>query len=113
MSLNLKLTGIFFVLLIFFVVIHMLRKNRISIKYSLVWLFTSFILLLFIIFPGLLTWFTNLLGFDLGANLIFAGLIALLMVINIVLTIIVSGQNEKIRLLVQEVSMLKGKSNEK
>ena len=57
--------------------------------------------------------FANLLGFEVGSNMIFAGLIAMLIFINIALTVIVSGQSSKIRLLIQEVSMLKGKIDEK
>jgi hypothetical protein len=113
MKLNLKIAGILFVLLIVMAIVYALRKDKISIKYSLVWLVTSVILLLFIFFPELLGWAAKIFGFDLGANLIFTGLIALLMVITIVLTEIVSSQNEKIRLLIQEVSMLKGKNDEK
>jgi hypothetical protein len=45
--------------------------------------------------------------------MIFAGLIAMLIFINIALTVIVSGQSSKIRLLIQEVSMLKAKIDEK
>ena len=56
---------------------------------------------------------TNLLGFEVGSNMIFAGLIAMLIFINIALTVIVSGQSSKIRLLIQEVSMLKGRVDEK
>ena len=113
MSLNLKIVSLLFILLLFVVIIYILRKGKISVKYSLVWLLASFVLLLFILFPGLLAWLTNLLGFNLGANMIFAGLIGLLMVINVVLTVVVSGQNEKIRLLIQEVSMMKGKNDGK
>ena len=113
MSLNLKIVSLLFILLLFIVIIYILRKGKISVKYSLVWLLASFVLLLFILFPGLLAWLTNLLGFNLGANMIFAGLIGLLMVINVVLTVVVSGQNEKIRLLIQEVSMMKGKNDGK
>lgn len=109
MNFNLKLVGILFIVVLFIAIIYILRKGRVSVKYSIVWFLASLVLLLFILFPELLGWLTKLLGFEMGANMVFAGLIALLMFINIVLTVIVSGQNEKIRLLVQEVSLLKGK----
>ena len=104
MSLNLKLVSVLFILLIVIIMIYALRKKRVSIKYAIVWFMASLILL-----PETLGWLTKLLGFEMGVNMIFAGLIGLLIFINIVLTVIVSGQSERIRLLIQEVSLLKGK----
>ena len=109
MSLNLKLVSVLFILLIVIIMVYALRKKRVSIKYAIVWFMASLILLLFLIFPETLGWLTKLLGFEMGVNMIFAGLIGLLIFINIVLTVIVSGQSERIRLLIQEVSLLKGK----
>jgi hypothetical protein len=56
---------------------------------------------------------TKLLGFKMFSNLIFSILIGVLMLICLALTIIVSGQREKIRLLIQEVSIIKKKINKK
>jgi len=109
MSINLQLVSCLFILTILILIIYILRKGRITIKYALVWIAAAIILLLFLIFPSLFIWLTKLLGFKIGSNMVFAGLIAFLMFINIILTVIVSGQNNKIRLLIQEVSMLKEK----
>lgn len=113
MTLNLQIFAALFLVAIIVTIIYMLRRSRISVKYSLIWFFAAIILLLFIIFPGLMNLSTNLLGFEVGSNMIFAGLIAMLIFINIALTVIVSGQSSKIRLLIQEVSMLKGRVDEK
>lgn len=109
MSINLQIVSCLFILTILTIIIYILRKGKITIKYALVWLTAAFVLLLFLIFPSLFIWLTNILGFSIGSNMIFAGLIAMLIFINIILTVIVSGQNNKIRLLIQEVSMLKEK----
>ena len=109
MSINLQIVSCLFLLTIVSIIIYILRKGKITIKYALIWLTAAFILLLFLIFPNLFILLTNILGFSIGSNMIFAGLIAMLMFINIVLTVIVSGQNNKIRLLIQEVSLLKEK----
>lgn len=113
MSLNLQIVAVLFLLAILVSIIYILRKGRIAIKYALVWFFAALMLLIFVIFPGLMNSLTNLLGFEVGSNMIFAGLIAMLIFINIALTVIVSGQSSKIRLLIQEVSMLKTKIDEK
>lgn len=109
MSINLQIVSCLFLLAIVSIIIYILRKGKITIKYALIWLTAAFILLLFLIFPNLFILLTNILGFSIGSNMIFAGLIAMLIFINIVLTVIVSGQNNKIRLLIQEVSLLKEK----
>ena len=109
MSINLQIVSCLFILTILTIIIYILRKGKITIKYALIWLTAAFILLLFLIFPNLFILLTNILGFSIGSNMIFAGLIAMLIFINIVLTVIVSGQNNKIRLLIQEVSLLKEK----
>lgn len=111
MSFNLQLVSLSFIIAVLFCIIYILIKGRITIKYALPWLLACLILLTFIIFPITYTWITNILGFDLGSNMIFSGLIAMLIFINIVLTVIISGQTNKTRLLIQEVSMLKSKIN--
>lgn len=110
MNLNLEIVSILFILLIIFIVIYLLRKGSITVKYSLVWILSCLVLLLFIIFPNFFNWVTKQTGFTLGSNLVFAVLIGMLMVITLALTVITSNQNNKIRLLIQEVSILKEKS---
>lgn len=113
MSLNLQLTAVTFIFFVLLSIFYLLRKGKITIKYSLIWIFTSLILLFFTIFPSLMIYITRILGFNVGSNMIFAGLIAMLLIINLSLTVIISSQNSKIRLLIQEVSIIKGSINEK
>ena len=65
-----------------------------------------------IIIPGFLSFITRCLGFQTGSNMVISIIIALLIVINIVLTMIVSNQDKKIRLLIQEISILKNKMDD-
>ena len=69
--------------------------------------FSKFVLLLLILIPNLLNFLTHIMGISIASNFIFALIIAVLIFINISLTIIISGQNDKIRLLIQEVSLIK------
>ena len=113
MSLALKISCVFFIIVVLIIVNYLVIKEKISIKYSLVWSIPCFILLLFIIIPGLLVWLTEKLGFQTASNMIFAALIGLLLLISLALTVIVSKQKNQIRLLIQEVSILKGNKDEK
>lgn len=107
MSLELILTSIIFLIFVIFIVLYFVRKRKISIKYSLIWIFPSLILMLFTLVPGVMTFFTKLTGFQTASNMIISALVCLLMLINLVLTVIVTNQKEKIRLLIQEVSIIK------
>lgn len=114
MSISLKIVSISFILLLIIMILHLLKKDKITIKYSIAWLIPCIILLFFTIIPGFLSWTTKILGFQTASNMVIAMLIALLMMISIVLTVIVSNQKNQIRVLIQEVSLLKEKyKNEK
>lgn len=107
MTLELKITALTFLILISLFILYLVKKGKISTKYSFVWFVPSFILLIFILVPMFLTKITKLLGFQTASNMIFALLIGLIIVIIIALTVIVSIQKEQIRNLIQEVSLLK------
>lgn len=115
MPIKLILEILLFSFLLIAIIIYIVRKGRITVKYSLVWIFAALIFLFAAIIPNFMMYISNLLGFHTMSNMIFSLLIGLLIFICISLTIIVSGQKEKIKLLIQEVSMLKEKvsKNEK
>lgn len=96
-----------FAFFVIFLIIHFVRRNKINIKYSVVWILIFGILFIFLLVPGLLGFITKLLGFNLSSNMIFSLLIGSLVIINIAFTVILSSQDRKIRLLVQELSLLK------
>lgn len=109
MNLNLKIMALCAILAIYIAMTLLLRKNRISVKYSIVWYFSATLLLLTLLIPGFLEMLTHLTGFVVSSNMIFSFLIVMLIFINISLTVIVSNQSDKIRVLIQEVSILKAK----
>lgn len=112
MSFNLSLALIAVSALLFILTVYYLRKGSIPLKYSLVWLGVSIVLLCCAFLPEWLINITKLLGFQTTSNLIIGILFVLLFIICIVLTIVVSSQSKKIILLVQEVSMLKKQMND-
>ncbi len=109
MSLKLILEALTFGIVMIIIIISIVKRGRISIKYSLVWLLSIFIILLAALIPNFMQMLADFLGFQTMSNMIFCLLFTLLIFICISLTIIVSGQKEKIRLLIQEVSILKEK----
>ena len=97
---------------IFVSMIVMLAKNRIPLKYALIWLIASLVMILAAIFPALIDLLRSLLGFQLVSNVILAVFLGLTIVICICLTVIVSDQYKKIHMLIQELSLLKGEKKE-
>ena len=113
MSLKLRIALLIFSIILAIITTTILRKGRMPIKYSLLWYLSSFIIIILAIFPFILKWFASLLGFITISNLIIAIIIGILLFLTMSLTIITSGQNKKITLLVQEISILKSKLERK
>lgn len=111
MSLNLMIVASIFILAIIILILYFLRKNKLKVKYAIIWLLLFGFLLIFLLIPGLLGWITNLLGFQMSSNMIISLLLGVLVIISISLTGIVSSQDKKIRLLVQEISIIKSGLN--
>ena len=91
------------------VLIALLRKNRLSLKYSLLWLFSGFVMLLLSLFPGLLDSFARLIGIYSSVNALFAVLLFCALILLISITSIVSRQKTEIVRLAQEVSLLENR----
>ena len=109
MSISLRLGLVVVALVMLIIVLSQLKKRKIPVKYSLVWMLSSLIILLIAIIPQLFIGIANLLGFVTMSNLVIAMFIFILLMISLTLTVIVSGQRKKITLLMQEVSMLKSR----
>ena len=109
MPLKLRLLLVGVSLLLILIVIFILRKDRMPIKYSLVWFFSAFIILLLGIIPELFEIISSLIGFITISNMIIGVFILILLIICLSLTIMISTQNKKITLLIQEISLLKEK----
>lgn len=107
---NLRIGMIIFALLIIIIIILSLRKNKIPIKYSIIWFGAAFIIFLLAMFPKIFTFLARILGFNMMSNMIMAIFIGILLIITMVLTMIVSNQKTQITMLIQEVSLLKEKN---
>jgi len=113
MSLNLKIMVILFSVLLTVLLVYLLKKKKIPVKYALVWLFTAFIILIVTFIPNLMEQLANILGFELLSNMLLCLFIAILLFITLVLTVMISNQKRKVVLLIQEVSILKKELEDK
>lgn len=106
MPLTLRLV-LFFVSLVFFaVVFDLVRKERLQLKYSLLWMALSIVVLLCAIFPNAVGFVSSALGIGVASNFVFLVGFVILIGICLSLSVIVSWQAKDIRCLVQQVALL-------
>ena len=92
---------IYFLLILFF-----LKKKALELKYTLLWMAAGCFMLLLVIFPALLPWIVDALGFESNMNGLFVIVLAFLIMLMVALTSIVSRQMRKINKLVQHQAIL-------
>lgn len=106
MSLALQIVLLVLVFIFLLAIIHLLRKGKLSLKYSLIWIFSSIILLIMIIFPQLSIQVSKWIGVEVPSNFIFMLEGIFVLVILISLTLIVSNQTSRLTRLTQAVAIL-------
>ena len=109
MKLSLFITVIVFLVFIAGIIIYLMKKDKISIKYSILWLLTIVLAFIVLIIPNLLEFIFKILGFELVSNMVLCIFIVILLLISIAQTVMTTNQIKKITLLVQEVGIMKKK----
>jgi len=94
-------------LAIFVSVIELIRRHKLKEKYSLLWLFSSLVLLVFSLSPGALNYVAILVGIAYPPSLLFLLGLMFLIVINIHFSTVISRLSDKNRDLAQELAILK------
>lgn len=95
-----------------FVILWMMKKQKLLVRYSIIWLFSAAVLALFAVFPYIVLVLRDLTKIVTPSNLIFMMAIAFLLLISLCLTSIVSGLSEKIKKLAQQNALLERRVRE-
>ena len=82
-----------------------IKKSQFLIGDSIFWIFFSLLLLVFGIFPGLTSYFSDLLGFESPSNFIFVAFIFLLLVKIFTLNLQLTRLETKLQKLVSELTL--------
>lgn len=90
----------------FIIILYYLKKRMLELKYTLIWLVAGAVMGIMLLFPDLLEWFRGLLGIESNMNALYVLCFAFIIMILMTLTSIVSRQMLKIRILIQEISIL-------
>lgn len=104
--LKLQITLIVGALLYLIIIFGLLKKQRLNVRYSLLWLAGALVMLLFACFPYLVKVLRDYTGVEVVSNLVFLLVIVFMMFLLLSLTAAVSGQAEKIKRLTQAVALL-------
>ncbi len=85
--------------------ISLIKKRKLDLKYSIVWLLLPIVIFIIIIIPGLLEWMAAALGiYDVMNMVFFLGFIFVIAVI-FSLTVAISKMADSIRQLTQKVAL--------
>lgn len=106
MNLSLRIALIIAVVFYFICIYIMLKKKKLSLKYSLLWIFAGICMTIFVLFPNILGVFANWIGIINYLNGLFAIILFGLMILLMYITTVVSELSLKNRTLVQECGLL-------
>ena len=112
MKINLLVTVLSFLVLLLVIILSLLRKDKISVKYAIMWILTIIISSITLVIPGSLKLMSSILGFELESNMVLCLFIVILLLITIALTVMITKQRKDITILIQEIGILK-KENKK
>lgn len=107
MSLTLQIILIVATILSFIVLVKNVKKGKLRTDYALGWILCSLALIIIAIFPQIAYFFANLIGVISTANMVFAAIISMLIILVYILFNKVSMLEEKQKNLIQELAILK------
>ena len=105
MSQTLRIELIVLAILFFCIVVRNVNKKNLQMKYSLIWILASALLVTIAIAPEVVYKATAYIGIKTPSNFIFLICLAWMIGMNLILSIIVSRQSEKIKKIIQMVSL--------
>ena len=86
--------------------IYFIRKKGLDLYRSLLWLFMAVLLLVLSLFPGIVTFFSRLIGIATASNAIFLIIIFFLLVVSLSMSAALSRHHMRIKRLVQSLALL-------
>ncbi len=94
------------VILFFVLLFWLLKKKRLSLRYTLLWMLSGVIMLILAVFPRLLDSFARMIGIYSSVNALFAVILFCGLMLMISFTVIVSREKQEIVRAVQKIAVL-------
>ena len=95
--------------LIFLMVIELIRRNHLKERYSLIWLATALVLIIFSLWRPLLHFIALKLGIYYPPSFLFLLAIGFLIVLLLHFSTVISSQSDQSKRLAQEIGILKSR----
>ena len=92
-------------LLTTFYILKKIRQSKLQIEYAIFWILFAGVLIVFSLFPWLVSMLTRLIGIQLPVNFIFMFFIFVLLVKMFLMTIELSALENKVKDLTQELAL--------
>ncbi len=105
MNIRLQIIVAVIIIIALAVIINMIRKKALELRYALAWLFVGVGVLILDIFPELIAKFASMLGIYSPINMLFFVGFCFSLVIIFVLTVAVSRMSIRIKNLAQEIAL--------
>lgn len=106
MTLKFRLIMAAILLIGFVIIINMVRKKSLDLRYALIWLALIAMILVIVIVPGLLGVITHFLGIYDAMNMVFFMGFVFLIVVTFFLTAALSRNSNRIKALTQQVALI-------
>ena len=94
------------------VILWLLKKGRLTVRYSIIWLMAGGALLVIAVYPYIVLVLRDWLNMEMPVNVIFTLVLAFVLLLLLSLSTIVSGFAEKLKRLAQENALLEKRVRE-
>jgi len=112
MNITLRIFLVFAIFIYLGIIIYLLKKKKLNLKYTLLWLFSALAMLIVTVFPQIINLIANVVGIVAPANLVFVieGMFVLLILLS--LTAIVSHLTNRVYCLTQKLALVEKRVRE-
>ena len=113
MAIRQQLLAIILAVMIFIVIIELVRRRKLREEYSWLWLLTGVIIIILALWQGFLLRITHLLGVILPTSTLFFCAIIFVILLCLQFSVRISKLTDQVKNLVQELTILKTKIDQK
>ena len=96
-----------FIIIALYIIVNMIRKRQLELKYALAWLMVGIGILVLDIFPNSMIWLADVLGIAQPINMLFFVGFCFALCIIFGLTVAISKMSVRIKELAQELALYK------
>jgi hypothetical protein len=109
--LSLKALTIVLSVFVFFLVIELIRREKLTFKYAAGWLGIACLGIFLAIFDNIVLGVAQLFGFELASNFIFFALLSIFVFLSLLMTVFLCQQNNRNDVMAQKIGILEEEVN--